>query len=64
MWASAGVWEGEPPHRFGMNDADYTAAMARASGEPERGTARLADSPGFRQLLAHLDEAEAPEAGQ
>ena len=64
MWASTGVWEGEPAHRFGMNDADYAEAMARASNEPEPRTARLADSPGLRQLLAHqLGEAEAPEAG-
>jgi hypothetical protein len=64
MWASTGVWEGEPPHRFGMNDADYAAAMARASNEAELGTARLDDSPGLRQLLAHqLGDAEAPEAG-
>lgn len=49
---------------------DATLAEARAKRETEQadrvprdeGTARLADSPGFRQLLAHLDEAEAPEA--
>jgi hypothetical protein len=34
MWASTGAWEGAPPHRFGMNDADYAAAIARAGEEP------------------------------
>ena len=33
MWASTGVWAGEEPHRFGMNDADYAAAVARASNQ-------------------------------
>jgi hypothetical protein len=41
MWASTGVWEGEPPHRFGMNDADYADAM-RAAGIPTE-RERLAD---------------------
>jgi hypothetical protein len=33
VWASTGVWAGEPAHWFGMNDAEYTAALAR----PHRG---------------------------
>ena len=35
---------------------------AKRPGEPA--TARLADSPGFRQLAAYLDEVDAREAGQ
>jgi hypothetical protein len=36
MWASTGVWEGEPGHRFGMNDSDYADAMRYASVPTER----------------------------
>jgi hypothetical protein len=36
MWASTGVWNGEPAHRFGMNDSDYAAAMRYASMPTER----------------------------
>jgi hypothetical protein len=123
MWAGTGVWAGDPswaPHRFGLSDADYAAALARSvddvtypggigdpdtigtqpapefgrvhdeAGRPvaylgdpgpveaearanreadratqEEGTARLDDSPGLRQLLAHqLGEADAREAGE
>jgi hypothetical protein len=51
---------------------DAMLAEARATAEAEQadrapqdeGTARLGDSPGLRQLIAHqLGEAEAPEAG-
>lgn len=38
MWASTGVWAGEEPHRFGMNDADYAAAIERTGTEPVRQT--------------------------
>jgi hypothetical protein len=34
MWASTGAWAGEQPHRFGMDDVAYAAAMARL-GEHE-----------------------------
>jgi hypothetical protein len=37
MWAGTGVWAGDPswaPHRHGLSDADYAAAIARAGTEP------------------------------
>jgi hypothetical protein len=42
--------------------AELLGYEAKPAGEPA--TARLADSPGFRQLQAYLDEADAREAGQ
>jgi hypothetical protein len=37
MWAGTGVWAGDPswaPHRHGLSDAEYAAAIARAGTEP------------------------------
>ena len=31
MWASTGVWEGEEPHRFGLDDAEYAKAVSYLS---------------------------------
>ena len=46
-------------------DAMLAEARARREAATEaEGTATLADSPGFRQLIAHLDETDAREAGQ
>jgi hypothetical protein len=45
---------------------DFAAAPLGYEAKPagESATARLADSPGFRQLAAYLDEADEREAGQ
>ena len=45
---------------------DFAAAPLGYEAKPagESATARLADSPGFRQLQAYLDEVDAREAGQ
>jgi hypothetical protein len=60
MWASTGVWEGEPAHRFGMNDADYADAV-RAAGIPtdrERLADEVARAEG-RRHAAMVREADA-----
>jgi len=36
IWGGTGVWEGEPAHRFGMNDADYAEAVRAAGVLTER----------------------------
>jgi hypothetical protein len=53
--------------KFGMGDAEYTAALARAGDEAAAPEARVPlESDGLRQVQAYLDRAEAqdPEAGQ
>lgn len=37
MWAGTGCWEGHEPHRFGMPDDEFAAAMARVNEEREAG---------------------------
>jgi hypothetical protein len=45
---------------------DFAAEPLKYEAKPAdvSATARLADSPGFRQLQAYLDEVDAREAGQ
>lgn len=43
---------------------DEDARAPRVDSTLAEGTATLADSPGFRQLIAHLDEGDTSEAGQ
>ena len=47
MWAGTGVWAGDAswvPHRQGLSDADYAAALARAGTEP---VSRADSGPGM-----------------
>jgi hypothetical protein len=62
MWASTGIWAGEPAHRFGMNDAEYAEVLARAAAtEMYPGGIGNPDSIGI-QTADRIAGAE-PEAG-
>lgn len=63
MWASTGPWEGAEPHRLGMPDDEYAAALARVGDEASDTRVPL-ESDGLRQVHAYLDQANGPEAGQ
>lgn len=60
MWAGTGHWEGTEPHRFGMPDDEYAAAMARAGDDAADSDARVPlESDGLRvQVQAYLDQAD------
>jgi hypothetical protein len=67
MWAGTGIWEGEPGHRFGMNDADYADAMRYASVPAERerqaGEAARAERTRHTAMVSEADAAGIPLAG-
>jgi len=62
MWAGTGHWEGAEPHRLGMPDDEFAAAIARTGDEASDARVPL-ESEGQRQVPAYLDQAEGREAG-